>query len=93
MADDLTDLRASLDKLDNELVSLLAERFRVTHEVGLYKKQHNLPPVDEVREAAQYARIEALARTAGLDPGVARKVLQLIIGEVRKNHRRLQSEK
>jgi chorismate mutase len=89
MNHDLQDLRKSLDNLDNALVFLLAERFRVTQKVGEYKKANNLPAVDEAREAAQFARIEALATQAGLEPTFAKAMLRLIIDEVVKNHQAL----
>jgi len=89
MQHDLQDLRKSLDAIDNALIDLLAERFRVTQKVGEYKKAHHLPPVDESREAAQFARIDALATQAGLNPEFASKMLRLIIDEVVKNHKAL----
>ena len=89
---DLQDLRASLDNIDNALVFLLAERFRVTHKVGLYKKANGLPPVDKNREAAQFARIEALAKQADLDPKFAAKMLRLIIDEVVEHHKELAAQ-
>lgn len=85
----LQDLRSSLDNIDNAMVYLLAERFRVTHKVGLYKKANGLPPVDESREAAQFARIEGLAEQAGLDPQFAAKMLRLIIDDVVAHHKEL----
>lgn len=91
MQHDLDDLRKSLDYLDNALVYLLSERFHVTQKVGEYKQAHKLPPVDLSREAAQFARIEALATQAGLSPEFAKKMLRLIIDEVVENHKALQA--
>ena len=87
MEHNLEDFRGSIDNLDTALIYLLAERFRVTGKVGRYKKAHNLPPVDEAREAAQFAHIEALARTVGLEPKIATATLRIIIDEVVKQHR------
>lgn len=85
----LDDLRKSLDNIDTALITLLAERFRVTYKVGLYKKAHGLPAVDQSREAAQFTRIESLATQAGLDPKFAAKLLRTIIDEVVVNHKEL----
>lgn len=90
-APQLQDLRISLDNIDNALVYLLAERFRVTHKVGIFKRDHGLPAKDEAREAAQFARIESMAGAAGLDPEIARAVLRLIIDHVYKEHDTLAS--
>lgn len=86
---DLQDLRKSLDNIDNALMHLLAERFRITHKVGLYKKAAGLPAVDEAREAAQFARIDALAKQTGLDPDFAARILRVIIDEVVAEHKRI----
>ena len=87
---DLQQLRESLDNIDAALVCLLAERFKLTQEVGLYKKEHRLPPVDAQREQTQFERISQMAEKAGLDPEFARKFLRLTIDEVVKNHKALQ---
>ena len=45
-------LRGSIDNLDAALVYLLAERFKITQQVGLLKAANGLPPADPAREAA-----------------------------------------
>lgn len=87
MQHDLQDLRVSLNTIDQAMVCLLAERFHVTQKIGEYKKAHGLPPVDEAREAAQFARIDQLAAEVGLNPEFAKRMLRLIIDEVVQNHK------
>lgn len=84
-------LRRQIDHLDAELVALLSNRFRLTKEVGQYKHQNNIPPVDRKREGAQYKRIRQMASELGLDPGIAENVLKTIIQESVKNHEKLQN--
>lgn len=86
----LADLRHSIDNLDAILVHTLAERFRCTQAVGRLKAEHALPPADPVREAAQIARLQALAQAAGLDPAFAEKFLRFIVQEVIRHHQQLQ---
>ena len=62
---ELLRLRDSIDNIDAALIHLLAERFKSTKAVGEYKATHNLPPADPKREAAQIARLRALAPPAG----------------------------
>ncbi len=93
MNGDLNDLRESLDNIDNALIFLLAERFRVTQKIGVYKSEYGLPAVDEAREKVQFARIEKLARDRGLNPEFAMKMLRLIIDEVVENHEAIRGEK
>ncbi|CTQ33430.1 chorismate mutase [Jannaschia rubra] len=83
--------RASIDRLDAVLVYTLAERFSHTQAVGRLKAEHDLPPSDPEREAVQIARLEAMAKEAGLDPGFAKKFLGFIIEEVIRHHRKQQS--
>jgi chorismate mutase / prephenate dehydratase len=47
---DLTDLRQEIDKLDEKLVALFAERMKVSEQVAEYKKEHNIPVGDTGRE-------------------------------------------
>ena len=86
----LREHRESIDRLDAILVYTLAERFKHTQSVGRLKAEHDLPPSDPAREAAQIARLERLAAEADLDPEFAKKFLTFIISEVIRNHERLQ---
>lgn len=87
MADDtLQRYRESIDNIDAALVFMLAERFKITQAVGLYKAIAGLPPADPGREAAQVARLRTLAEAARLDPEFSEKFLRFIIEEVIRHH-------
>jgi chorismate mutase len=81
--------RSSIDNIDAALVHLLAERFKVTQDVGRYKAQAGLPPADLGREAEQVARLRALAEQSGLDPVFSEKFLRFIVAEVIHHHQRI----
>ncbi|PVA10140.1 chorismate mutase [Pelagivirga sediminicola] len=87
----LKDHRDSIDRLDAILVYTLGERFKHTQSVGRLKAEHDLPPSDPAREAAQIARLEDLANQADLDPEFAKKFLNFIIAEVIQHHKQHQS--
>jgi chorismate mutase len=90
MSDEQLDrYRASIDNIDAAVVHLLAERFKITKAVGEYKAQVGLPPADLEREAAQIARLRALAVESGLDPVFTEKFLRFIVAEVIHHHQRL----
>ena len=89
---DLLRLRGSIDNLDSALVHLLAERFKVTQRVGELKAAAGLPPADPDREAAQIARLRALAVDADLDPEFAEKFLTFIVTEVVRHHEQIAAE-
>ncbi len=81
--------RSSIDNIDAALVHLLAERFKVTQDVGRYKASAGLPPADLDREAHQVARLRALAEESGLDPVFSEKFLRFIVAEVIHHHQRI----
>ncbi|WP_297768315.1 chorismate mutase [uncultured Roseovarius sp.] len=87
----LAEHRESIDRLDAILVFTLAERFKHTQAVGKLKAEHDLPPSDPAREAAQIERLEDLATSADLDPEFAREFLNFIIAEVIRHHQKHQS--
>ncbi|MFI6321085.1 chorismate mutase [Nonomuraea sp. NPDC050556] len=82
----LRDLRDSIDNIDAALIHLLAERFKLTGQVGELKADRGLPPADPAREAEQIKRLQALAIEAKLDPEFAKKFLAFIIEEVIRHH-------
>ena len=82
----LAEYRASIDNIDAALVFLLAERFKITKQVGAYKAAVGLPPADPDREAAQVARMRELAQTANLDPDFCEKFLRFVVSEVIRHH-------
>ena len=83
---ELLRLRDSIDNMDAALVHLLAERFKITQQVGLLKAEHGLPPADPSREAQQIARLRRLAEQAKLDPEFAEKFLSFVVAEVVRHH-------
>ncbi len=86
----LKEHRDSIDRLDAILVYTLGERFKHTQAVGKLKAEHDLPPSDPSREAAQIARLEDLAKEADLDPEFAKAFLNFIIQEVIRHHKKHQ---
>lgn len=81
--------RSSIDNIDAALIHLLAERFKITQDVGRYKASVGMPPADLEREARQVARLRALAEESGLDPIFSEKFLRFIVAEVIHHHQRI----
>ena len=90
---ELLRLRNSIDNLDAALIHLLAERFKCTQAVGVYKATHDLPPADPAREAAQIERLRRLAEDAKLDPDFAEQFLGFIVKEVIRHHEAIRAAK
>ena len=91
MADELLELRQSIDNVDAALIHLLAERFKFTQKVGVLKAATGLPASDPDRERQQIARLRRLAEEAHLDPAFAEKFLNFIVAEVIHHHEAIAS--
>lgn len=93
MADEqLKRFRSSIDNIDAALILLLAERFKVTEDIGLHKAKHGLPPADLEREQQQIARLRELAASANLDPAFSEAFLRFVIAEVIHHHERASAQ-
>jgi chorismate mutase len=86
---ELAALRLSIDNIDAAIVHMLAERFKVTQQVGRLKAAGGLPPSDPARERVQVARLRALAEESHLDPAFAEKFLNFLVAEVIHHHEQI----
>jgi chorismate mutase len=78
--------RDSIDNIDAAIIYMLAERFKITQDVGRYKATIGLPAADPMREKRQIQRLRRLATDAKLDPEFSEKFLRFIIDEVIRHH-------
>jgi chorismate mutase len=91
VAAELRGLRLSIDNIDAALVHMLAERFKVTQQVGRLKAAAGMPPSDPDRERVQITRLRALAEESHLDPAFAEKFLNFLVAEVIHHHEQIAS--
>ncbi len=89
---ELDQLRGSIDNLDTAIISLLAERFKITQRIGYLKRSRGLAPADPEREVQQIARLRRLAVESNLDPEFAEKLLNFIVAEVVRHHEAIASD-
>jgi chorismate mutase/prephenate dehydratase len=75
----LDDLRKQVDELDSRIVNLIAERMKVTKEIGLEKGQSGKAVEDKAREKVVLENVRGLALTAHLSPQEMEKVYLGII--------------
>jgi chorismate mutase len=74
----LAELRKRIDKLDNQMVFLLAQRMDAVRQVGEFKKKQNIPPLDESRWQEVLSSKMKLAEEAGIDPEVIKDLFNRI---------------
>lgn len=84
MSGELERLRGEIERIDQSLVRLIAERIDVARSIGEAKKAAGLPTLDPAREAQLLRRIGSLAREAGLEPEELRSVFWQLISMTRR---------
>lgn len=89
----LEELRDSIDRIDNSIVLLLAERFSITRKIGRFKKALELPPQDKKRELAKIKKITAEAKAEKLDPKLVTVIFRAIIDTVIAEHKKTKKGK
>ncbi len=71
-------LRSQIDDLDNNLMDLLAKRFRICREIGTYKKEHNMTVLQSNRYKEILEKRGAQAYQCGIDAHFAAQVFEMI---------------
>lgn len=76
--ENLSALRRQIDELDNSLLELLANRMRVSEEIGQYKKEHNMPILQAQRYDEILQKRISQASHMGMDAEFMKTVLVAI---------------
>ena len=77
--DELEALRAELDVLQHTLLATAARRTQVVRRIGQLKAGSLRPLFDRRRERQVFERATAVAAEVGLDPQVARRLMQVLV--------------
>lgn len=77
--DSIAALRARMEQLDEELVTLMARRQDIAQQLAAAKEAAGLPVVDLAREADVLRRASALAHASDLDEEVVRHIFWCLI--------------
>lgn len=75
----LSELRAAIDRIDRDLVTLLAERVRCLDKVVDVKTRENLPAAIPERVEEVVAHVRAQAQAAGMPPELAELLWRRLI--------------
>jgi chorismate mutase len=79
---ELAQLMAEVDRLDEQLVALLSRRFDCSRAIGALKRRSGAAPFDPARVQAQQQSFVRLCGEAGLDRGMAQAVIGAIVDRV-----------
>jgi chorismate mutase/prephenate dehydrogenase len=81
---DLKELREHLDRLDNALLYILAERMILIPKVAQYKKENNIPRYQPERELQIITGKRELASKLALNPDLAEIIYKAIIEDAHR---------
>jgi chorismate mutase-like protein len=77
----LASFREQIDRVDEQLLSALAERIAICREVAEHKRERGIPMMQPDRVTAVEERWAELAMERGLDPDFARSLSRAVVGE------------
>ena len=79
----LSDLRVEIDKIDDELVKLFAQRMDIAAQIADYKKSNNLPILVPARERE---KLQDVAEKAGTDMATYTRALYSMLFELSRSY-------
>ncbi len=86
--ENLVHLRRQIDQLDNDLLEVLAKRMNVSREIGLFKRDHNMPVV----QATRYGDIMTSRVLAAKAMGMSEEFMRSIFSSIHEESVRIQVE-
>lgn len=79
MTQDLENLREDIDRINSEIVELVAERMNVVEKIKRYKKENNMSVVDEDREEEVVRDFRKMFAQKDLSPSKGEELARLLI--------------
>lgn len=76
--EDITVLRRQIDEIDEQLLATLAKRMRISKEIGTYKKEHNMPILQEGRYNDILENRAKLGKAMELNPEFVAEIMKSI---------------
>ena len=86
---DLKELREKIDFIDQQLIDLFSQRMQVAAQIGAYKKEHNLPVLDPIREQE---KLNEVAGKAGPELADATRELYQTLMRLSREHQESSKE-
>lgn len=76
--ENLSELRRQIDHIDEQLLELLSKRMRISREIGVYKKEHNMPVLQSPRYSEILEKRSRMGETMELNPDFIKNILKEI---------------
>lgn len=81
---ELAEIRKQLDIINKELVEVLARRTALIPKVADYKKEHDIPREQPLREQAIINSVRKLAEEKNVDPDLVEDLFRLIFEDAHR---------
>jgi len=91
--ENLTELRRQIDHIDEGLLELFAKRMRISREIGIYKKEHNMPVLQTQRYGEILENRPQMGVSLNLNPDFIQKIFSAIHEESVRQQMMVMSEK
>jgi chorismate mutase len=89
---DLEKLRVEIDKVDEDVIRLLKQRFELTKLVGILKAETGISSLSPKRESEQFKKYQTLSEELDLPYPMVEKIFQTIRDQVLENHDKFKEE-
>lgn len=76
--ENLSALRRQIDGVDEQLLELLSKRMRISREIGVYKKEHNMPVLQSPRYSEILEKRSTMGESMDLSPDFIKEILKEI---------------
>jgi chorismate mutase len=76
--ENLSELRRQIDNIDEQLLEFLAKRMRISREIGVYKKEHNMPVLQSPRYSEILEKRSIMGEAMELNIDFVREILKEI---------------
>lgn len=76
--ENLSELRRQIDNIDEQLLELLSKRMRISREIGVYKKEHNMPILQSPRYNEILEKRSDMGEALELNTDFVKEILQEI---------------
>ncbi len=91
--ENLSALRRQIDGIDEQVLELFAKRMRVSREIGMYKKEHNMPILQSPRYSEILENRSGMGEEMELSTDFIKKILRMIHEESIRQQMIIMNEK
>ena len=74
----LENLRKEIDKIDSEIIQLLAKRFEIVKQIGVFKKENKLDVIDNRRFQKVLEKVANIAEKQGISRDFTNDIYKII---------------